>query len=129
MTEPTPRVLAVVPARHASSRFPAKVLAPLAGRPLFAWAAEAALRADLEPRLQALGVGIVIDDYGTGACTLAHLSQSPATAIKIDLSFVANMASSKPVVATGAPIATSGRRRVRATCSAGCRPRPARRPR
>ena len=46
--------------------------------------------------MKSLGVGIVIDDYGTGACTLAHLSQSPADAIKIDLSFVANMESSEP---------------------------------
>lgn len=45
--------------------------------------------------LKALGVGLVIDDYGTGACTLAHLSQSPADAIKIDLSFVANIESSE----------------------------------
>jgi EAL domain-containing protein (putative c-di-GMP-specific phosphodiesterase class I)/GGDEF domain-containing protein len=45
--------------------------------------------------LKSLGVDIVIDDYGTGACTLAHLSQSPADAIKIDLSFVANIESSE----------------------------------
>lgn len=45
--------------------------------------------------LQSLGVGIVIDDYGTGACTLSHLSQSPANAIKIDLSFVANIESNE----------------------------------
>ena len=34
---------------------------------------------------------IIIDDYGIGACSLAHLSQSPASAIKIDNSFVANL--------------------------------------
>lgn len=45
--------------------------------------------------LKALGVRLIIDDYGTGACTLAHLSQSPADAIKIDLSFVANIESSE----------------------------------
>ena len=46
-------------------------------------------------RLSSIGVGIVIDDYGTGACTLAHLSQSPIDMIKIDRSFVANIASSE----------------------------------
>ncbi|MBT8098695.1 MAG: EAL domain-containing protein, partial [Gammaproteobacteria bacterium] len=39
----------------------------------------------------AMGMRIVIDDYGIGACSLAHLSQSPADAIKIDNSFVANL--------------------------------------
>ncbi len=41
--------------------------------------------------LRAMGMRIVIDDYGIGACSLAHLSQSPASAIKIDNSFVANL--------------------------------------
>lgn len=37
MTEPSsPKVLAVIPARYASTRFPGKVIAPLAGRPLVA---------------------------------------------------------------------------------------------
>ena len=38
-------VWAVVPARWASSRFPGKVLAPLAGRPLVSWVVDAARRA------------------------------------------------------------------------------------
>lgn len=46
-------------------------------------------------RLRSIGVGVVIDDYGTGACTLAHLSQSPIDMIKIDRSFVANIVSSE----------------------------------
>lgn len=41
--------------------------------------------------LRNMGMRIVIDDYGIGACSLAHLSQSPADAIKIDNSFVANL--------------------------------------
>jgi EAL domain-containing protein (putative c-di-GMP-specific phosphodiesterase class I)/GGDEF domain-containing protein len=41
------------------------------------------------------GFGIVVDDYGTGACSLAHLSRSPVDAIKIDGSFVANVADSE----------------------------------
>jgi len=41
--------------------------------------------------LKALGVGITIDDFGTGTCTLAHLSRSRIDGIKIDNSFVANI--------------------------------------
>ena len=43
--------------------------------------------------LHDLGVGVVVDDFGTGACSIAHLSRSPATAVKIDLSFVAGLTS------------------------------------
>jgi EAL domain-containing protein (putative c-di-GMP-specific phosphodiesterase class I)/GGDEF domain-containing protein len=41
--------------------------------------------------LKALGVGLLLDDYGTGACTLADLSRCPLDAIKIDLSLVASL--------------------------------------
>jgi EAL domain-containing protein (putative c-di-GMP-specific phosphodiesterase class I) len=44
-------------------------------------------------RLRDVGVGVVVDDFGTGACSIAHLSRSPATAFKIDLSFVASLTS------------------------------------
>jgi EAL domain-containing protein (putative c-di-GMP-specific phosphodiesterase class I) len=37
------------------------------------------------------GLGVVIDNYGTGACSLAHFSRSPVDAVKIDNSFVTNM--------------------------------------
>lgn len=40
--------------------------------------------------LKSLGVGIIVDDYGIGACSLAHVARSPVDAIKIDNSFVAN---------------------------------------
>ncbi len=40
--------------------------------------------------LKDLGVSVVVDDYGTGACSLAHLSRSPVNTVKIDNSFVAN---------------------------------------
>jgi EAL domain-containing protein (putative c-di-GMP-specific phosphodiesterase class I)/GGDEF domain-containing protein len=43
--------------------------------------------------LREIGVGVVVDDFGTGACSIAHLSRSPATAVKIDLSFVAGLTS------------------------------------
>ena len=39
--------------------------------------------------LKDLGMRIVVDDYGTGACSLAHVARSPVDAIKIDNSFVA----------------------------------------
>jgi diguanylate cyclase (GGDEF)-like protein len=44
-------------------------------------------------RLKELGVGVIIDDYGTGVCSLGHLAHSPVDAIKIDNSFVANSGS------------------------------------
>jgi EAL domain-containing protein (putative c-di-GMP-specific phosphodiesterase class I) len=45
---------------------------------------------ELEPlhSLRARGVGISIDDYGTGLSTLDYLKRIPATEIKIDKSFV-----------------------------------------
>lgn len=45
--------------------------------------------------LKALGLRVVIDDYGIGASSLAHLAQSPADAIKIDNTFVANLATNE----------------------------------
>ena len=42
--------------------------------------------------LRDIGVGVVVDDFGTGACSIAHLSRSLTTAVKIDNSFVANVA-------------------------------------
>jgi diguanylate cyclase (GGDEF)-like protein len=38
--------------------------------------------------LKELGVGVVVDDYGTGACSLAHLASSPVDTVKIDGGFV-----------------------------------------
>ena len=39
-------------------------------------------------RLRALGVGLAIDDYGTGFSSLAYLRQLPITELKIDRAFV-----------------------------------------
>lgn len=40
--------------------------------------------------LKALGVGIIVDDYGTGACSFSHVARAPVDGIKIDDSFVVN---------------------------------------
>lgn len=41
--------------------------------------------------LRALGIGVVVDDFGTGACSLENLARSPVTAIKIDNRLVADL--------------------------------------
>jgi len=45
--------------------------------------AEAALQ-----RLRNLGVGLAVDDFGTGHSALSHLRRFPFEAIKIDKSFI-----------------------------------------
>ena len=42
-----PKALVVIPARYGSQRFPGKVLAPLAGKPVIQWCWEAAVKAGL----------------------------------------------------------------------------------
>lgn len=42
-------------------------------------------------RLAAMGIGLSIDDFGTGQASLGYLKKLPVRAIKIDKSFVVNM--------------------------------------
>jgi EAL domain-containing protein (putative c-di-GMP-specific phosphodiesterase class I)/CHASE2 domain-containing sensor protein len=59
---------------------------------------ETAAMADPDRAIEALeawraqGVGVSIDDYGTGQSSLAYLQKLPATELKIDKSFVATIA-------------------------------------
>jgi len=46
---------------------------------------------DMIAKLRELGIGISIDDYGTGLSTLEYLKKIPASEIKIDQSFVKGM--------------------------------------
>jgi EAL domain-containing protein (putative c-di-GMP-specific phosphodiesterase class I) len=47
-------------------------------------------------RLRSTGIGISIDDFGTGFSSLAQLNHLPATELKIDRSFVAHITDDRP---------------------------------
>ena len=48
-------------------------------------------------KLRGSGVGVAIDDYGTGYASLAYLSDLPATELKLRRTFIASMLTSRRV--------------------------------
>ena len=85
--------------------------------------------------LHQLGVGLAVDDFGTGHSSLVRLAHFPISELKIDRSFVQDMHTSKqPIVATAIQIAQTlglrvvaegrrGRGDARRPARAGLRPR------
>jgi diguanylate cyclase (GGDEF)-like protein/PAS domain S-box-containing protein len=59
-------------------------------------------------RLRALGVYIALDDFGTGYSSLSYLRRLPADALKIDRSFLAEIASEPSAAALTASIVAMG---------------------
>lgn len=91
------------PIQFASEQLPEKIRAALAdsGLPperLWLEVTETALMQSLETsidmleQLRAMGVSICIDDFGTGFSSLAHLKRFPVDTLKIDRSFIRDIA-------------------------------------
>ena len=58
--------------------------------------------------LKALGISLIVDDFGTGACSLAQFAHSPVDGIKIDISLVNGVEScEKDLAACAAAIASA----------------------
>ena len=67
-------------------------------------------------RLKALGVRLVVDDFGTGDTMIAYLGQLPLDGLKIDQSFVGNLANGEDEgVLTSAIVALAHRLKLSVT--------------
>ncbi|TQV86494.1 bifunctional diguanylate cyclase/phosphodiesterase [Aliikangiella coralliicola] len=55
-----------------------------------------------------LGVGVSIDDYGTGSSSIAHLNKLPVSTIKIDRSFVDEITTTNQLNSTAQTIVAMG---------------------
>ena len=84
-----PDAVATALARH---RLPASCLVLAVTESLLM--ADRARAVSVLDRLRTAGVGISIDDYGTGYSSLAYLASLPVTELKLDRAFVASMPSS-----------------------------------
>ena len=60
-------------------------------------------------RLKALGVGIAVDDFGTGYTSLAHLRDLPIDRMKIDRSFVRDLPDDRSAAAIARAIVMMGK--------------------
>jgi diguanylate cyclase (GGDEF)-like protein len=65
---------------------------------------------DLE-ELRAMGIAIALDDFGTGQSSLSHLRRLPVDTLKIDMSFVRNIAENEADARITAAIVAMGHAR------------------
>ncbi len=75
--------------------------------------AEALITAEVLKGIRALGVRVAIDDFGTGYSSLAYVQQYPVDIIKIDRSFVINLADPKSAAVTTAILELAQRLGIR----------------
>lgn len=64
---------------------------------------------EIMDQLSALGVSLSMDDFGTGYSSLSYLQKFPLDKLKVDMSFVRNIASSKDDLAITKAIVQLGR--------------------
>ncbi len=65
--------------------------------------------AEVLDAIHALGVGLVIDDFGVGYSTLSYLRRIPADRLKLDRSFVADLPANDDALAIAKAVITMGR--------------------
>lgn len=109
----------LAPRQLRTGRVPAVVARALAARGLDASSLEVELTesgamgdpeaalADLAA-LRAIGVGLAVDDFGTGHSSLAYLTRLPLTTLKIDRAFVRDLTGSERSRAVARTIVTLG---------------------